>query len=384
MEQEFDVRAFIKCLIVVLVTCFIPYAASTTSPWLEFYPVPTFESLFASVTVFPSESRVSIIGHFGPGRLLIAFVTAALPIWFFYLHLTRSKTESLRNQGIAASVYLGLLSLFLTPSVLVGIFGDDMFPYVGFSNAWEFFPTLILFTMILLPIFDREVVHRYEGTYKQIPSNEYHSLLIQKKRIQKARLVGLATAVATIVLPASVSASFEIGELATHPPVVSFFSVTFFFMSQDDMINAIATPTWAVFFTLAFSVFNLVFARRLLRFYYGEGNRSAVLRAGVLGMAWATLLTVIPELFAGVSSSVIPLTLPNPILFVIGLIVMRYQDPAPDVPFAVLDEEPLLSTDTDVFEDDVKVPFVYLVYSHLRNRWRRARNHAEDESSLSS
>ncbi|UCE11695.1 MAG: hypothetical protein JSW61_07135 [Candidatus Thorarchaeota archaeon] len=388
VELEFDLGAFLKCLAVVLVSGFIPYSFLTSSPWgiLALQPNDsTLETLFTTVTIYPLESRMMIVGHFTLARLLVALVVSALPMLHFYIHLTRPES-SLRVSWIPAAIYLGLMNLFQVPTFILEWGGEDYGPWglTGpFGNPWNLIPTIFLCTMVLLPMFDREITHRYGNAYSQIPSREFELRMAQKKRVRKARLVGLVVAMMTLVVPAVVLYNFEIGELAAIPPYTWFLSVTMYLDYQNNMLQVYALPPLAMLITAAVAAFNFVFARRLLRYYYGEGERSAVLRAGVLGLAWATLLTVLPQLFVVAPLSYISLAIPNPALLILGLIVMRYQDPAAADPILEIDESQLRGDEKIVFEENVKVPFAYLVYSHLRNRLRRGRSEEDHESSIS-
>jgi hypothetical protein len=150
----------------------------------------------------------------------------------------------------------------------------------------------------------------------------------------------------------------------------------------SSFFNIITFPLFFAWLPGAMLIFNLLYAHRLLRYYIGFEERRRAIRAGILGMAWSTLVLVILYATIATSTGEFVVTMPIPALFIGGLILMKFRDPASDIAGLVFDEEKIAEQEREPiikkgYEDVVTVPVLVMISSFVKKALSRRHSNSQ-------
>lgn len=229
-----------------------------------------------------------------------------------------------------------------------------------------------MFAMVVVPVFMRETTMILERDLQRISPLDLGAALKQKQRIRMAGLVAIAVTLFAFIVPAVMNVQVFFGVIDSYS-TISFVAFLYSVSIDPYWASMAFIPVWGLSVSAFFLVFNLVFARRLLRYYIGLEEKQRTLRVGILSMAWPTLIAVIMNGLVYLPYGVFPVTLPIPALFIAGLFVMRYKDPVSRI--VEFTEHSLVEVQElppqKKFEDDVTVPFVYIMTSFIKKKLAR-------------
>jgi hypothetical protein len=246
------------------------------------------------------------------------------------------------------------------------------------------YPLVVLVFLVFFPVIIHECKSIYIHRLRRVSGIDFEQQFKFEQRIKRARYVGVVIAFSSLILPAVTI--LTISTDVTYLQNSFAFSIStfalFYFTEIDDLtfignawsISIFSEPFY--FFLpilpVMIVIFNILFVKRVVQQYKGLDEGSSAFRAGILGIAWSTLLTSIMTLFIQFSPGSLVLPVPSPLLLIVGLVIIYYRDP--------IDSERIIHEEDEqkAFEsqdrDFILIPFVYVMHTYLKRIWRKLRD----------
>ncbi len=356
--KELDSSLIFKELLLLMGLCFVPLQAVSYEPMEQYIYVFTF--FMALMVQYPN----TLLFPYITGLSVLSAVLIAIPsMTFFYLE--QKKMISHPRFEAAIAIILSFAISMLTPISWVN---PIEYTYGGVVSLVMQLPALVVFVFVILPISLRPIYKKIEVMLKTM--DDFEDMERFERQAGNVIVLTIVLMIITFFAPFVIIlqqfAAIDSMLTATIMSPFMFFSMSQYFFSY------MVLGSFPMIIVQLIAIFHILFAKRVIQYLCNETDRAAVIRMGVLSMAWSVFMPSLLMILSMSANAFFSLILPLPILFVYGTIILRFRLPATDevadsLITPMLEQEP-------AEERFVIVPIHYRIISILKIKLGKAKS----------
>jgi hypothetical protein len=308
--------------------------------------------------------------NLNPLLIIIAYVFAIPGFYYVYKLRSADRGKSVWKLGFAICVVSQLISGFIPLPVIVPTY-DILYSYWMFRYL---VPLYVMIGYVIVPLLTKNI-QRVVDDYNRVNGKTSRLRTIMKIYLPVWILI-LSLLLSPVIL-ISQSYAYDIGDVNYIIFTLFYYGNIYSFDGGFVMVKSTSISFMLSYFPLnlitgGLCFFNILFAIRTIQYYHGNHSQFDVLKYGLVGIIWPILIWYALEYFlapVSVSSAAIPI----PILFIIGLVVLKTGSEVHQVCRRIanqiwLDEK----TDLTIPEESQEIIEVPIWYSAL-SRFRKSK-----------